>query len=57
MKEVESYLQAIRGTSTDPWGAFVNKACGFHVHVGRTSPDSDAMLPLLVLQHLAYLLV
>ncbi len=57
MKEIESYLQAIHGTSTDPWGAFVNKSCGFHVHVGRTYPDSDAMLPLPVLQHLAYLLV
>ncbi|KAK5265738.1 hypothetical protein LTR99_008876 [Exophiala xenobiotica] len=59
MQEVEEYLEAIHGTSTDPWGSFVNKSCGFHVHVARSraSPDSDEMLPLPVLQHLAYLLV
>jgi hypothetical protein len=59
MQEVEDYLEAIHGTSTDPWGSFVNKSCGFHVHVARSraSPDSDEMLPLPVLQHLAYLLV
>jgi hypothetical protein len=59
MQEVEEYLEAIHSTSTDPWGTFVNKSCGFHVHVARSraSPDPDEMLPLPVLQHLAYLLV
>lgn len=58
MQEIKSYLNAIRGTSSDPWGGMVNESCGLHVHVARSPPENgNERLPLPVLQHLAYLLV
>lgn len=59
MQEVKRYLTAIHGTSTDPYGGFTNETCGLHMHVARVSNEDECnvMLPLPVLQHLAYILV
>lgn len=56
--EIKNYLTAVHGNHNTPWGAFVNKTCGLHVHVGLDPKLSDAgILPLDVLQHLSYMLV
>ncbi|KIW11005.1 hypothetical protein PV08_10304 [Exophiala spinifera] len=57
LQEIACFLKALRGRPRDPFGVFVNESCGFHVHVARESQDMDEMIPLPVLQHLAYLLV
>lgn len=57
LQEIASYLKALHGRPREPYGVFVNESCGFHVHVARKAKDTDKMMPLPVLQHLAYLLV
>ena len=59
VQEIKSYLDAMHGTPNDPYGVYVNKSCGLHIHVAR-SPENDSgavISPLPVLQHLAYILV
>jgi hypothetical protein len=58
LEEIRKYLTAVHGAYNTPWGAFVNKTCGLHVHIGLDPKLSDAgVLPLEVLQHLSYMLV
>jgi hypothetical protein len=58
LEEIGSYLKAVHGTHNTPWGAFVNKTCGLHMHVGLDPRQSNAgMLPFDLLQHLSYMLL
>ncbi|KIV82918.1 hypothetical protein PV11_04983 [Exophiala sideris] len=57
MLEIASYLKVVKGTPSDPWGAMTNESCGFHVHVARKDELGSEMIPLPVLQHLAYFIV
>ena len=60
MLEIASYLNVVKGTPSDPWGAMINESCGFHVHVARSPPNGEKgseMIPLPVLQHLALIIV
>ncbi|KAJ9605733.1 hypothetical protein H2200_009582 [Cladophialophora chaetospira] len=59
LQEIGHFLRAMHGAPPDPWGVFVNETCGFHMHVARVPQDGsrEVMLPLPVLQHLAYLLL
>ncbi|KAI1609993.1 hypothetical protein EDD36DRAFT_61807 [Exophiala viscosa] len=60
MLEIASYLNIVKGTPSDPWGAMVNESCGLHVHVARSRPKGEKdseMIPLPVLQHVALIIV
>ncbi|KAI1624946.1 hypothetical protein EDD37DRAFT_608417 [Exophiala viscosa] len=60
MLEIASYLNVVKGTPSDPWGAMVNESCGLHVHVARSRPKGEKdseMIPLPVLQHVALIIV
>ena len=62
-KEISGFLELLKGQAGSPYGAFVSRYCGMHVHVALPPGPNDSgnepagMFDLPTLQHLAYILV